>query len=203
MTWKCISYRRYIAPEFVSHELQRLPVIRIAPYDLEDHDLALMVESRWSLKPKNQPMIDNRYTHKHAKVKEWLARRPSFHLHVTPITPHGSIKPFGKDHFPMFENSFRKSMPSWRHATPQPPPSSGALPRNPSLSRWNDFVHLSPGHDTSWPTGSSDNDLYGYWGVQLPAQAFRRPLALHHDLPLQALNQSASQHSVSHLDCAQ
>ncbi len=33
-----------------------------------------MVESRWSLKPKNQPMIDNRYTHKHAEVKEWLAR---------------------------------------------------------------------------------------------------------------------------------
>lgn len=29
-------------------------------------------------------IIDNYCTHKHAKVKEWLARRPRFHLHFTP-----------------------------------------------------------------------------------------------------------------------
>ena len=29
-------------------------------------------------------IIDNYCTHKHALVKEWLARRPRFHLHFTP-----------------------------------------------------------------------------------------------------------------------
>ena len=29
-------------------------------------------------------IIDNYCTHQHAKVKEWLARRPRFHLHFTP-----------------------------------------------------------------------------------------------------------------------
>ena len=28
--------------------------------------------------------IDNSWTHKHSRVKEWLAVRPRFHLHVTP-----------------------------------------------------------------------------------------------------------------------
>ena len=29
-------------------------------------------------------VVDNYGTHKHAKVKAWLARRPRFHLHYTP-----------------------------------------------------------------------------------------------------------------------
>ena len=29
-------------------------------------------------------MLDNYATHKHAKVKRWLAARPRFHLHFTP-----------------------------------------------------------------------------------------------------------------------
>ena len=28
--------------------------------------------------------VDNYSTHKHAKVKRWLAARPRFHLHFTP-----------------------------------------------------------------------------------------------------------------------
>ena len=29
-------------------------------------------------------MLDNYATHKHAKVRQWLAARPRFHLHFTP-----------------------------------------------------------------------------------------------------------------------
>ena len=29
-------------------------------------------------------MVDNYATHRHAKVKAWLARRPRYHLHFTP-----------------------------------------------------------------------------------------------------------------------
>ena len=29
-------------------------------------------------------IVDNYSTHKHAKVKKWLTRRPRFHLHYTP-----------------------------------------------------------------------------------------------------------------------
>lgn len=29
-------------------------------------------------------IVDNYATHKHAKVKAWLARRPRFHVHFTP-----------------------------------------------------------------------------------------------------------------------
>jgi len=31
-------------------------------------------------------ILDNYATHKHAKVKRWLARRPRFHLHFTPTS---------------------------------------------------------------------------------------------------------------------
>lgn len=31
-------------------------------------------------------ILDNYATHKHSKVKAWLARRPRFHLHFTPAS---------------------------------------------------------------------------------------------------------------------
>ena len=30
-------------------------------------------------------VVDNYCTHKHAKVRSWLAQRPRFHVHYTPI----------------------------------------------------------------------------------------------------------------------
>jgi putative transposase len=32
-------------------------------------------------------IVDNYCTHKHAKVRAWLAQRPRFHLHYTPGSP--------------------------------------------------------------------------------------------------------------------
>ena len=32
------------------------------------------------------PFLDNYATHKHPKVKKWLAKRPRFHLHFTPTS---------------------------------------------------------------------------------------------------------------------
>ena len=37
-------------------------------------------------------IVDNYATHKHPKVRVWLARRPRVHLHFTPTTVLGSIK---------------------------------------------------------------------------------------------------------------
>jgi len=60
------TYRRHRAEEF----LKFLRVIdREVPKDLEVH-----------------LVLDNYSTHKTAKVREWLARRPRFHVHFTPTS---------------------------------------------------------------------------------------------------------------------
>ncbi len=37
-------------------------------------------------------IIDNYATHKHPKVRAWLASRPRYHVRYTPLTLRGSIK---------------------------------------------------------------------------------------------------------------
>jgi putative transposase len=37
-------------------------------------------------------IVDNYCTHKHAKVRGWLAQRPRFHVHYTPHLPPGSTR---------------------------------------------------------------------------------------------------------------
>ena len=39
-------------------------------------------------------IVDNGATHKHARVKAWLAKRPRYHVHYTP-TYMGSVEQVG------------------------------------------------------------------------------------------------------------
>ena len=62
----------YLAPQWADHALQWLAIIHVAACDLECPDLALMVMSRWSLKPKNQPV---RLRPRWARSRNTLLRR--------------------------------------------------------------------------------------------------------------------------------
>ncbi len=94
-------------------------------------------------------VVDNYATHKHAKVRAWLARRPRYTSTIRPPMPHGSIrssagsdssprKPSGAAPSPRSGNSPGKSTASSTNTTPARSPSPGPPPPIPSSARWND-----------------------------------------------------------------
>ena len=85
-------------------------------------------------------IVDNYATHKHAKVKEWLAKHPRFHFHFTPTSASwlNEVERFFAEiiqgrHPP---RRLSRASPNWRrpstttspNTTIQPNPSSGPPP---------------------------------------------------------------------------
>ena len=90
-------------------------------------------------------IVDNYATHKHPKVKLWLARHPRFHFHFTPPTPRGSTRwrsslgsspnrRSAEDRSPASRTSSIKSTLSWQPTTKRPSLLPGPPPPNRSSS---------------------------------------------------------------------
>ena len=103
-------------------------------------------------------VVDNYSTHKHVKVKRWLAARPRYHIHFTPtysswITGRDLVQ----HHYPKSDPARlvllcpparRQDPTSPTPITPKPVPSCGPPPLIPFSRRSRDYVQLSLGHDT-------------------------------------------------------
>ena len=107
-------------------------------------------------------IVDNYATHKHPKVRAWLARRPRYHVHFTPtyaswlnqVEPGSASlprRPFAEVPSPASRLSSVTSSASSNITTPTPVLSSGPPRPNPSSLRSNDFAHIFPGQYTRWP----------------------------------------------------
>ena len=104
-------------------------------------------------------VVDNYSTHKHVKVKRWLAARPRYHIHFTPTYSSWlnqveiwfniiTQKAIRRGSFSSVRRSSTRSDTSPTPITPKPVPSCGPPPLTPSSRRSRDYVQLSPGHDT-------------------------------------------------------
>ena len=104
-------------------------------------------------------VVDNYSTHKHVKVKRWLAARPRYHIHFTPT--YSSWINQVEIWFNIFTqkairrgsfSSVRQLVDKIRYFTdaynPKPVPSCGPPPLIPFSRRSRDYVQLSLGHDT-------------------------------------------------------
>ena len=94
-------------------------------------------------------VVDNYATHKHARVKAWLAKRPRYHIHYTPtyaswlnqverwfgIITQRAIR---RGTFPRSNNSPARLTASSTITTPRTARSSGPPPPIPSSPKWND-----------------------------------------------------------------
>ena len=99
-------------------------------------------------------IADNYATHKHPKVRAWLAKRPRYHIHFTPtyaswlnqVEHAGSASspkwPSAAAPSPPSPNSSAKSNSSSKTTTTAPSPSCGPPPLIPSLPRSNVFAHI-------------------------------------------------------------
>ena len=105
-------------------------------------------------------VVDNYSTHKHARVKRWLADRPRYHIHFTPPTPPGSTRSrFGSTSSRRRRSAAGPSLPSPGSrrgscaspstTTPRPGSSCGPRPPTPSSTRSRNYAWLFPGHNTS------------------------------------------------------
>ena len=71
-------------------------------------------------------VLDNYSTHKHAKVKAWLARHPRFHLHFTP-TSSSWLNLVERWFRELTDKALRRSV---FHSLPQPDRRHRGLPRS-------------------------------------------------------------------------
>ena len=106
-------------------------------------------------------VVDNYSTHKHAKVKRWLAARPRYHLHFTPTYSSWfnqveiwfniiTQKAIRRGSFSSVTELKEKILGFTEHYNNSgTQPSCGPPPRTPSYRRSRDYVRLSLGHDTS------------------------------------------------------
>jgi len=105
-------------------------------------------------------VVDNYATHKHPKVRAWLARRPRWHIHSRPPMPPGSTR--SNASLPSSLNAPSVEAPSsppptWSKrstassaiTTKPHVPSFGPLPQTPSSTNSPDFVSEFPGRNTS------------------------------------------------------
>ncbi len=103
-------------------------------------------------------VVDNYATHKHPKVRAWLARRPRWHIHCPP-TPPGSTRsnassPSSRNALSVGARSIppptssKKSTASSAPTMPIHTPSCGPLPLTPSSRNSRDFVSEFPGRNT-------------------------------------------------------
>jgi len=104
-------------------------------------------------------IADNYATHKHPKVKAWLARHPRFHLHFTPTYASwlnqverwfGLItqQAIRRGWFPASRSWWRRSTPTSPTTTSTGAPSCGPPPPIRSWPSSNAFVRLLMGHYT-------------------------------------------------------
>ena len=96
-------------------------------------------------------VVDNYSTHKHVKVKRWLAARPRYHIHFTPTYSSwiNQVEIWFTARSPLSASSSTRSDTSPTPITPKPVPSCGPPPLIPFSRRSRDYVQLSLGHDTS------------------------------------------------------
>ena len=104
-------------------------------------------------------IADNYATHKHPRVKAWLARHPRFHIHYTPT--YASWLNQVERWFALISHQAirlrsatcvswsKRSMPTSPTTTPTNAPSPGPLPPTQFSPSSNVFVKLFTGHDTS------------------------------------------------------
>ena len=105
-------------------------------------------------------IVDNYVTHKHARVKAWLAKRPRYHVHYTPTyMPPGSTRwNDGSASSPSRPSAGARSaacriwsgpsIASSSSTTPRPRPSSGPPPPNRSSPRSRDLHPIFPERHT-------------------------------------------------------
>ena len=122
-------------------------------------------------------IVDNYATHKHPKVRRWLAARPRFQIHYTPPMPPGSTRwRSGSTSSPNAQSVaghsgtsvswWRRSMISFVITTSAAIPSCGRPPPIRSSRRSSDFVRLWLGHTTSNPAqlqARIDQHLRALW----------------------------------------
>ena len=106
-------------------------------------------------------ILDNYATHKHPKVRTWLAKRPRYHIHYIPTYSSwlnqverwfGLItqRPIVAAPSAASKTSSKRSMPSCSTTTAHIGPLSGRLPRIRSCKRSPDFIHVFTGQHTSY-----------------------------------------------------
>jgi transposase len=107
-------------------------------------------------------IVDNYATHKHPKVKAWLARRPRWHLHFTPTYASwlNQVERFfalitqreiRRGSFVSVPDLVAKSTASSKITMPRRIRSSGPQQRTPSSKKSADFVTVSLGQNTRSP----------------------------------------------------
>ena len=122
-------------------------------------------------------VLDNYATHKHAKVKRWLAARPRFHLHFTPTSASWlnqverwfgllSQRAIKRGSFRSVADLVDKIQGS-STLTILPRRSSGSPPRSRSSTRWRVSRCVFPGQRTDrFPTPVSDPSFRVLDGVK-------------------------------------
>jgi putative transposase len=131
-------------------------------------------------------VVDNYATHKHPKVRAWLARRPRWHIHFTPtyaswlnqverffaLITQRAIRRGSFDSKPTLS---KKSIASSAFTMQIHDPSCGPLPLTPSSRNSRDFVSEFPGQNTTlsrtWAESKScyaGARCFGRAGGQLP-----------------------------------
>src|SRR5216684_933617 len=88
-------------------------------------------------------IVDNYGTHKHPRVKRWLAQRPRFHMHFTPTYASWLNQ---------VEIWFNRITQQAIRPTPTRSRSSGPQPRIRSSLKSSDYVSVFPGRHTSITT---------------------------------------------------
>ena len=97
----------------------------------------------------------NYSTHKHVKVKRWLAARPRYHIHFTPTYSSWlnqveiwfniiTQKAIRRGSF----SSVRELVDKIRYFTEEARPFLWTATADSILQKIQDYVRLSPGHDT-------------------------------------------------------
>jgi putative transposase len=104
-------------------------------------------------------VVDNYGTHKHAKVKRWLAARPRYHIHFTPTYASWlnqveiwfniiTQKAIRRGSFRSVKELVTKIQTFSENYNKKPNHLPGRLPQTRSSKRSNDYANLFPGHDT-------------------------------------------------------
>ncbi len=105
-------------------------------------------------------IVDNYATHKHPRVKRWLATRPRFHVHFTPTYASWlnqveiwfnriTQRAIRRGTFRSVKELVTKIDQFVENDNRTPDPSSGRQPRIPSSLKSSDYVNVFPGQHTS------------------------------------------------------
>jgi hypothetical protein len=92
-------------------------------------------------------IVDNYATHKHPKVKAWLARHKRFHLHFTP-TSASWINQVERFFGLITDEAIRRGV--FRSGTMPIPSLSPGPPRPPTSSKRSPVRNKRSNHSTSW-----------------------------------------------------